>query len=77
MKVKASKFTLKKDYRTTSFFSILVFRPFIMHLSIMLSPRIGGGGGGADPLEFDFLSKAGIEIPTPRQLMNVSFQPLE
>lgn len=46
MKVKASKFTLKKDYRTTSFFSILVFRPFIMHLSIMLSPRIGGGGGG-------------------------------
>ena len=38
----------------------------IMHLS-MLSPRVGGGGGGmADPGEFDILMEARVKFPTPR-----------
>ena len=47
-----------------------------MHLS-MLSPRVGGGGGGqADPGEFDILMAARVKFPTPRHLLNVNFPPL-
>ena len=45
----------------------------IMHLS-MLSPRVGGGGG-ADPGEFDIFMEARVKFPTPRHLMNVKFPP--
>ena len=48
----------------------------VMHLS-MLSPRVGGGGGGReDPGEFDILMAARVKFPTPRHLLNVNFPPL-
>ena len=36
----------------------------------------GGGGGGADPEEFDILMKERVKFPTPRHLLNVNFPPL-
>ena len=35
-----------------------------------------GGGGGADPGEFDILMAARVKLPTPRHLLNVNFPPL-
>ena len=35
-----------------------------------------GGGGGADPGEFDILMEARVKFPTPRHLLNVNFPPL-
>ena len=45
-----------------------------MHVS-MLSPRVGGGGG-ADPGDFDIFMEAKVKFPTPGHLGNVKFPPL-
>ena len=37
--------------------------------------RVGGGGGRADPGEFDIFMEARVKFPTPRHLMNVKFPP--
>ena len=41
----------------------------------MLSPRVGGGGG-ADPGEFDIFTRAWVKFPTPGHLENVKFPAL-
>ena len=41
----------------------------------MLSPRVGGGGG-ADPGDFDIFMEAKVKLPTPGHLENVKFPPL-
>ena len=43
----------------------------VMHLS-MLSPRVGGGGR-ADPGDFDIFMEARVKFPTPEHLVNVKF----
>ena len=42
----------------------------------MLSPRVGGGRGQADPGDFDIFMKARVKFPTPGHLGNVKFLPL-
>ena len=41
----------------------------------MLNPRVGGGGG-ADPGDFDIFMEARVKFPTPGHLGNVKFPPL-
>ena len=43
---------------------------------INVKPQGGGGGGRADPGEFDILMEARVKFPTPRHLLNVNFPPL-
>ena len=45
-----------------------------IYAPINVNPK--GGGGRADPGEFDIFMEARVKFPTPRHLLNVKFPPL-
>ena len=49
-------------------------RAIIINAPINVKPQ--GGGGRADPGEFDILIEAKVKFPTPRHVLNVNFPPL-
>ena len=61
-------------YNSLNMLTLLPCLLHVMHLS-MLSPRVGGGGG-ADPGDFDISMEARVKFSTPEHLGNVKFPPL-
>ena len=48
-----------------------------VYAPINVKPQGGGGGGRADPGDFDIFMEAKVKFPTPGHLGNVKFPPLE
>ena len=59
-----------------NFFYLEVDSQFPLSPNAPINVKLQGGGGQADPGEFDILMAARVKFPTPRHLLNVNSPPL-